>query len=89
MKLISFKGEKIRGYQNHSINFRDGLTFLIGINGSGKTTVLRLLQGLLTPSYLDLAQIEFSTICVQFTNKEDSLIESVACYSDGNNLTQV
>lgn len=87
MKLISFKGEKIRGYQNHSINFRDGLTFLIGINGSGKTTVLRLLQGLLTPSYLDLAQIEFSTISVQFTNREDSLIESVACYNDGNNLS--
>lgn len=66
MKLIRFKGENIRGYQSHSIDFRDRITFLIGINGSGKTTVLRLLQGLLTPSYLDLAQIEFSTISVFF-----------------------
>ena len=39
MKLIRFKGENIRGYQLQSIDFRDRLTFLIGINGSGKTTV--------------------------------------------------
>ncbi|WP_075566657.1 AAA family ATPase [Ihuprevotella massiliensis] len=87
MKLINFKGEKIRGYQNHSINFRDGLTFLIGINGSGKTTVLKLLQGLLTPSYLDLAQIEFSTISVEFTVKEDHFVESICCYKDSHTLT--
>uniref|UniRef100_UPI0026EBB1C2 hypothetical protein n=1 Tax=Campylobacter showae TaxID=204 RepID=UPI0026EBB1C2 len=27
----TFRGKKIRGYQNHSIEFRDNVTFLIGI----------------------------------------------------------
>ena len=87
MKLIRFKGENIRGYQLHSIDFRDRLTFLIGINGSGKTTVLRLLQGLLTPSYLDLSQIEFSTISVSFTNRENNMVESITCVNDGQTLS--
>lgn len=87
MKLIRFKGENIRGYQLQSIDFRDRLTFLIGINGSGKTTVLRLLQGLLTPSYLDLSQIEFSTISVSFTNRENNMVESITCVNDGQTLS--
>lgn len=86
MKLIRFKGENIRGYQLQSIDFRDRLTFLIGINGSGKTTVLRLLQGLLTPSYLDLSQIEFSTISVSFKNRGNSIVESITCVNDGQTL---
>ena len=65
MKIVSFKGEKIRGYQNHSIHFHDGVTFLIGINGSGKTTVLNLIQGLLTPSLNILDAIEYSNIEVE------------------------
>lgn len=71
MKLISFRGENIRGYQNHYINFRDGVTFLIGINGSGKTTVLNLIQGLLTPSLKILATIEYSYIEIELVVNQD------------------
>jgi putative enzyme with ATPase activity len=71
MKLISFRGENIRGYQNHCINFRNGVTFLIGINGSGKTTVLNLIQGLLTPSLKILATIEYSYIEVELVVNQD------------------
>lgn len=71
MKLISFRGENIRGYQNHCINFHDGVTFLIGINGSGKTTVLNLIQGLLTPSLKILATIEYSYIEIELVVNQD------------------
>lgn len=71
MKLLSFRGENIRGYQNHCINFRDGVTFLIGINGSGKTTVLNLIQGLLTPSLKILTTIEYSFIEVEIVVNQD------------------
>ncbi len=77
MKLRRFIGKNVRGYMDFDISFRDSVTFLIGINGSGKTTVLKLLSGLLTPSFLDLVQIEFSEIqlfCESTSSKESILI---------------
>lgn len=71
---------------NFDISFRDSVTFLIGINGSGKTTVLKLLAGLLTPSYLDLSQIEFSEISISFTCKDSDSVESIHCYNYGQKI---
>lgn len=62
MRLKHFVGKDVRGYMNFDIHFRESVTFLIGINGSGKTTALKLLSGLLTPSYLELCQIDYSEI---------------------------
>jgi ABC-type Fe3+/spermidine/putrescine transport system ATPase subunit len=62
MKLKKFKGKQIRGYMDFDIEFDESLTFLIGINGTGKTTILKLLAGLLSPSYIELAQIDFTEI---------------------------
>ena len=59
MKLIKFLGKNVRGYLNLNINFREGTTFLIGINGSGKTSVFKLINGLLSPSYKILEDIEY------------------------------
>lgn len=39
MKLKKFKGKQIRGYMDFDIEFDESLTFLIGINGTGKTTI--------------------------------------------------
>lgn len=52
MKLISLYVQDMRGYITKKINFRDSVTFLIGINGLGKTTVLKLLNGLLANNNL-------------------------------------
>ena len=62
MKLKQLIGKDVRGYMNFNISFNQNLTFLIGINGAGKTTVLKLLSGLLYPAYIELAQIEFSYV---------------------------
>ena len=86
MRLKQFIGKNIRGYMNFDISFRDSVTFLIGINGSGKTTVLKLLAGLLTPSYLDLSQIEFSEISISFTCKDSDSVESIHCYNYGQKI---
>ena len=69
MKLKQFIGKNIRGYLNFNIEFNDSITFLIGINGTGKTTILKLLSGLLYPSYIELVQIEFSYIELFFEDK--------------------
>lgn len=86
MKLKRFIGKKIRDYMKFDISFRENVTFLIGINGSGKTTALRLLSGILTPSYFDLSQIDFESIelqCVKIIDKEEVILR---CQKEKNIL---
>lgn len=60
MKINRFTAENVNGYLNFDIKFNESLTFLIGINGSGKTTALKLILGLLSPSWINLTQIKYS-----------------------------
>lgn len=85
MKLKQFIGRNIRGHMDFNISFRDSITFLIGINGSGKTSILRLISGLLTPSYLDLIQVEFDefSLIVSSGANNDTIIK---CRKDENKL---
>ena len=89
MKLIKFSGKQIRGYMNFDIDFDERLTFLIGINGTGKTTILKLLAGLLSPSYIELAQIDFSeieVICERLTNIGSNSTIKILCSKSNNKL---
>lgn len=81
MKLKHFVGKDVRGYMNFDIHFRDGVTFLIGINGSGKTTVLKLLSGLLEPSYRVLNDVEFSELILKCETDEGKKV-SIFCQKD-------
>lgn len=85
IKLKQFIGKDIRGYMNFNIAFNESLTFLIGINGTGKTTILKLLSGLLCPSYIELCQIEFSYIellCEKNGDREKKI--KIECRKEGN-----
>lgn len=68
MRLINFKAGSVHGYLNFDLNFKDDITFLIGINGTGKTSVLKLILGLISPSYKYLNQIEFNYAELTFGN---------------------
>ncbi len=46
MKITKLTAEKVHGYLPLDIEFFDELTFLTGLNGSGKTSALRLLMAL-------------------------------------------
>ena len=61
MKVTQLDASNVHGYLPISIKFHQELTFLTGLNGSGKTTALRLLMGLLAPSLEDLIDITFSS----------------------------
>lgn len=62
MKLLSFKGFRINEYIDVNIKFNGDLTILTGINGSGKTTSLNLIQAILLPKIEDLISIPFENI---------------------------
>ncbi len=62
MRLISLKAKGVYGYLNFSSAFKRNLTFLVGINGAGKTTALRLIMAILTPSLKDLDRIPHRSV---------------------------
>jgi len=62
MIVHSLKVRKLYGYMNFDLEFHSDLNFLIGINGSGKTSVLNVIAWMLTPSLLKLTQLDFEEI---------------------------
>lgn len=86
MKIKNFKGTGIRGYMNFDITFNDSVSFLIGINGSGKTTVLKLISGLITPSFIDLFQIEFKEIELIVENPTSNSFACIKCIKGKDQL---
>ena len=68
MKLKRFQGLKINGYLDIEIPSFEMLTFVTGINGSGKTTVLNSIIALLLPRIDFLATHEFELIEIEFND---------------------
>ena len=77
MIIKNFKATKVHGYLSFDIHFMEDITYLIGLNGCGKTTVLKLISGLLLPYYDYLATIKYDTISISLSDKEQNyLIEA-------------
>jgi predicted ATPase len=66
MHFKSFKAKNVFGYLPFEINFNEELNFLIGSNGSGKTTVLRLIDALLSVRIRDLVTTKYDFIEITF-----------------------
>jgi len=64
MRITSFQGEKIHGYLTFDIKLNDDLTFLNGINGSGKTTIVKSIVSLITPDLEWLTLTEYNKLAV-------------------------
>src|ERR1039457_6059114 len=64
MKVTRLEAAKVHGFLPIRIEFFPDLTFLTGLNGSGKTTALRLLMGLLAPNLDELIDISFASATV-------------------------
>jgi len=72
MIIKKFKAENVHNYLNYDITFDDSLTFLIGINGTGKTSVLKLILGLISPSFNYLNSIEYESVELECSDEENN-----------------
>ncbi len=65
MSIISnFKITNLHGYKSFDIDITDNTLVLVGENGSGKTTVLRLLFYILSGQWSSLAQFKFDSLSI-------------------------
>lgn len=74
MKIVRLVAEGVHGYLPLDIMFYEDLTFLTGLNGSGKTSALRLLMALLTPNLEELVSITFEVASVTIKDKDDEIV---------------
>jgi predicted ATP-dependent endonuclease of OLD family len=78
MIIHELKIKNLYGFMNKTIKLKNNIAILVGINGSGKTSVLNIISWLLKPSFQDLCLIEFDEITLKFTYLEDMyLLKSI------------
>ena len=56
---------------NKEIDFGNDINLLVGINGSGKTSILNVVNWMLTPSLPNLCVTEFDEIILEFEYKNN------------------
>lgn len=74
MQITELSFKKLYGYMDKKIEINNNISILVGINGSGKTSVLNLINWLLKPSFQDLCTIEFEKIILKFSYKADNYV---------------
>lgn len=76
MRLISLSVEGLYGTLNLELDFFADLNLLVGINGSGKTSALRVIDWLLAPSLPKLATQEYRRLQlnVEIKDREYSIV---------------
>lgn len=77
MNVTKIKIRNLFGYLNKEIEFNKDINLLVGINGSGKTSILNALNWLLVPSFQNLCVNEYDIIEIEFNfQKEDYRLTS-------------
>jgi len=72
MKIKNLTVDKLYGHINKNIDFNSDLTILVGINGAGKTSILNLINWLISPSLPHLCVTEFKSISLTFDYNDEN-----------------
>jgi len=74
MRLLRFQGTGINGYLDFNFDFFRDLTFLTGINGTGKTSALNSISALLMPRLDYLATHEFTDMSLAIEHAGEQVV---------------
>lgn len=80
MYLMSLSIKKLHGALTMDVDFRSDVTLLVGINGSGKTSVLNCIEILLRPDLRRLATLVYERLALTF-QKDGKTLTIVASKS--------
>ncbi len=71
MRVESIDVQGLHGFIDHQLRFNDGINLLVGINGSGKTSILNLVNWILRPRVESLCAIKFDSIVLKYAHGKD------------------
>lgn len=84
MILKSFLARNVYGYLDFDFDLHKDLNFLVGGNGSGKTTALKLINGLLVPNFRELMFVPFEYAELKIEHKNELI--TISARSDESNI---
>ncbi|NKJ44625.1 AAA family ATPase [Novosphingobium sp. SG720] len=87
MKIQKFQAKGLNGYLDFDIDLFSSRNFLIGINGSGKTSVLKAIMGLITPDVDWLMNAKFQSISVFLEHEGSPVVINAKPDGDGKAIS--
>lgn len=69
MKVTRVSVKGMYGSYSRTVDFREDINLLVGINGSGKTTILNCIDWMLRPDFASLAAVSFNEVSIDFVVK--------------------
>ncbi|CZY28185.1 MULTISPECIES: AAA family ATPase [Enterobacter cloacae complex] len=77
-KISAIFIEKMWGYKNVHLELNESINFLIGVNGSGKTTIINIISNALSVDVGQLLAMPFSELAILFTEGEMIRVEKTS-----------
>lgn len=85
MNIKRFTAKNVYNYINIDITFNDNLSIITGMNGSGKTSAIKLMHAVLCPNFNDITNIPFDILELQLEHKEG--LHTILIVKKGNELS--
>ena len=88
MKISVLEINKLHGLYNYHVEFNPDLTFLYGLNGCGKTTVLNIIEAIISGRLYELYAWNFDCIKLDYydDNSDEKNIYTIYVYYIEENL---
>lgn len=74
MRIVSLEIRNLYGSMSKDIDFKDELNLLVGINGSGKTSILNVIDWLFHLNLARLSTTKFELLKLTFVHKGETLL---------------
>lgn len=85
MRIESLEINKLHNLYDYSVGFMPDLTFLYGSNGCGKTTILNIIESIVSGRIYDLYAWDFEMIRLNYADDEDDSSDVMSIQITYNN----